>query len=74
MVSLLIKLTEVNELKQKCDENTMDYWIFGLCPLPGILNKTEEHNVSETGCFRHQVTGWETPTMLGPFERKNSMG
>jgi hypothetical protein len=25
-----------------------DYWVFGLCPSSGI-QKTEEHNVSETG-------------------------
>jgi hypothetical protein len=25
------------------------YWVFGLCPSPGIL-KTREHDVSETGC------------------------
>jgi hypothetical protein len=29
--------------------NTQDYWVFGLCPPSGILEDTEEHNLSETG-------------------------
>jgi hypothetical protein len=45
---------------------TQNFWVFGLCPLPGIL-KTREHNVLETGCFRSQLRG-ETPTLLGPLE------
>jgi hypothetical protein len=28
--------------------NIQNYWVFGLCPLSGIL-KTKEHKVSETG-------------------------
>jgi hypothetical protein len=27
---------------------TQNYWVFGLCPSPGIL-ETRKHNVSETG-------------------------
>jgi hypothetical protein len=29
--------------------NTQNYWVFGLCPLSGILET--ENNVSETGSF-----------------------
>jgi hypothetical protein len=34
-----------------------------------IVRYSEEHNISETGYFRLQVKGWETPTLLGPLER-----
>jgi hypothetical protein len=26
----------------------LDYWVFGLCPSPGILKNIKERNVSET--------------------------
>jgi hypothetical protein len=26
----------------------LNHWVFGLCPLSGILKKTREHNFSET--------------------------
>jgi hypothetical protein len=29
--------------------NTQNYWAFGLCPSPGILENTKEHSGSETG-------------------------
>jgi hypothetical protein len=31
--------------------NTQDYWVFGLCPLSGILENTKEHNILETVSF-----------------------
>jgi hypothetical protein len=36
-----------------------------------IVRYSEQHYVSETECFRPQVRGWETPTLLGPLERAN---
>jgi hypothetical protein len=35
--------------------NTQNYWVFGLCPLSGIL-KIREHNVSETLIGINQTT------------------
>jgi hypothetical protein len=32
----------------KVTQHIPNYWVFGLCPLSGIL-KTRKHNVSETG-------------------------
>jgi hypothetical protein len=46
--------------------DTQNYWISGLCPLPGILN-TRKHNVSETGSmdlFPSSEEGRETPALL----------
>jgi hypothetical protein len=37
-------------------QTTQNYWVFGLCPLYGIL-KTREHNISKTECFHPQVRG-----------------
>jgi hypothetical protein len=45
--------------------NTRNYWVFGLCPSSGILKNTMFHKLI---CFRPQVKGWETPTLLGPLE------
>jgi hypothetical protein len=48
-----------------------DYRVFGPCPSSGILRNIKEYSVSETGCFRLQLMGWETPTLLGPLEIAN---
>jgi hypothetical protein len=34
---------------QNHDPSTQVYWIFGLCPLSGILKNAKEHNLLETG-------------------------
>jgi hypothetical protein len=34
---------------------SQDNWVFGLCPLSGILKNTKEHNLSETECFHPQI-------------------
>jgi hypothetical protein len=43
--------------------NTQNYWVFGLFASSGIL-ETRKHDVSETGCFRPQVKGEKTPTLV----------
>jgi hypothetical protein len=50
---------------------TREYWAFALCLPAGILKNTEEHNVSETGCFGSQVREWEILTRLTRLERSN---
>jgi hypothetical protein len=37
-------LSHISDLIQ----NPQDYWVFGICPLSGILKHTKEHNVSDT--------------------------
>jgi hypothetical protein len=48
---------------------TQNYWVFGLCPLSGIL-KTRKNNISETLSVLSSDEG-ETPTVLDPLERAN---
>jgi hypothetical protein len=50
--------------------NTQNYWVFGLFPLPGIL-ETRKHDVSETGSVSVFRWGGKTPTHLGLLERAN---
>jgi hypothetical protein len=50
--------------------NTQNYWVFGVCPSPGIL-KTRKRNVSETGSISMLRRGGKTPTQLAPLERAN---
>jgi hypothetical protein len=48
--------------------NTQNYWHFGLFPSHGILKKTTEHNILETG----SVSAPPSPTtLLGTLERAN---
>jgi hypothetical protein len=44
--------------------DTRDYWVFELCPLPGVQ---EEHNFAETGVLLS--LGDELETLLGPLEK-----
>jgi hypothetical protein len=37
-----------------------------------IVWYSREHYVSETKCFRPQVSGWKSRTLLGPLERADS--
>jgi hypothetical protein len=43
--------------------------------MPGITDSIvryyKEYIVSETGCFRPQVKGWEAPTPFGTVDRAN---
>jgi hypothetical protein len=48
---------------------TQNCWVFGLCPLTGIL-EARKHNVSETG-FVSVLSDGETPTPLGPLQSDN---
>jgi hypothetical protein len=50
--------------------NTQNYWVFGLCPLPGILKKLENTTLWKLDLFLSSGEG-ETPTLLSPFERAN---
>jgi hypothetical protein len=50
--------------------NTQNYWVFGLCPLSGILETIKTQRFGNWICFRPQVRG-ETPNLLGPLERAN---
>jgi hypothetical protein len=47
-----------------------DDGFFGLCPSSGILKKSREHNVSETGSVS-VLRSEGTPSQLGPLERAN---
>jgi hypothetical protein len=46
-------------------------FFFYFFPSSGILKKTEERNVSETGCFHPQVREGEAPILLDLLERSN---
>jgi hypothetical protein len=50
--------------------NTRNYWVFGLCPSPGIL---KNRTFRKPDLFPSSGEGWETPTLLGPLERANLM-
>jgi hypothetical protein len=39
--------------------NMRAYWALGLCPSPGILKNTKQHNVSETGSVSSSGEGTE---------------
>jgi hypothetical protein len=47
-----------------------NYWMSGLSPSSGILNKGK-HSVSETGSVSASGEGSETSTLLGPLEKVN---
>jgi hypothetical protein len=47
---------------------TLNYWVFGLRPLSGILKNTTFRKLD---LFPSSVEGWETPTQLSPLERAN---
>jgi hypothetical protein len=51
--------------------NTIDdYWVFGLCPLSGILRTQKKKTFQKLGLFPSSDEGQETPTMFGgPLER-----
>jgi hypothetical protein len=50
-------------------KDTQNYWVFGLCPLPGIL-ESRKQCFRNWICFHPHVKG-EIPTLLGPLERAN---
>jgi hypothetical protein len=48
---------------------TQNYWVFGLCPLPSIL-ETRKNSILETGSV--SILRWgKTPTLLSPLEGAN---
>jgi hypothetical protein len=51
--------------------NTQNYWVFGLFPSSGILGTRKTQRFGNWICFRPQVRGEETPTLLGPLDRAN---
>jgi hypothetical protein len=53
------------------DLYTQNYWVSGLCPSSGIINNYNAQRFENWICFRLQVRGKETPTLLGPLERAN---
>jgi hypothetical protein len=50
--------------------NVRAYWDFVLWILD-IVRYFKQYDLSETGCFRLQVIGWEKPTLLDVLDRSN---
>jgi hypothetical protein len=72
-LSEIIQFVVTNFERFPCKQASQNYWVFGLCPLSGIL-ETREH-VSETW-FVSDLSlgggeGGEIRTLLGPLERAN---
>jgi hypothetical protein len=45
--------------------NTQNQWVYELCPSFGIINNYGTQRFGNWVCFRPQVRGEKTPTLLG---------